>query len=65
MELHQVREYETVEACRFYDIHPAGGRFLKWISRRGDTTMPKFPARDGCRLHGYVGGKLLRRHTRY
>lgn len=35
------------------------------IHRRGDTTPLKFPASDGCRLHGYTGGKLLQRYTRY
>lgn len=38
MELHQVREYETVEACRFCDIHPLRN-FLKWISRASDMAM--------------------------
>lgn len=34
MELHQVREYETVEACCFYDTHRLEkGGFLKWISQ--------------------------------
>lgn len=67
MELHQVREYETVEACCFYDIHrlEGGGGFLNGFHRRGDTTPLKFPASDGCRLHGYTGGKLLQRYTRY
>lgn len=45
---------------------PTGrGGFLNGFHRRGDTTPLKFPASDGCRLHGYTGGKLLQRYTRY